>query len=58
MVDYLKAGNQPRNRKPDEVVVYDVSMEMMNQHQISDALFQKAKTILGKKQLVDLVAVS
>jgi 4-carboxymuconolactone decarboxylase len=31
---------------------------MINNHQISDALFQKAKAILGEQQLVDLVAVS
>ena len=44
--------------KPDEEVVYDVSMEMVNNHQISDALFEKSKAILGEQQLVDLVAVS
>ena len=29
--------------EPDEEVVYDVSMEMVNNHQISDALFQKSE---------------
>ncbi len=58
VADDLKAGIRPRNMKPDEEVVYDVSMEMVNNHQISDALFQKSKAILGEQQLVDLVAVS
>ena len=58
VADDLKAGKRPANMKPDEAVVYDVSMEMINNHQISDALFQKAKAILGEQQLVDLVAVS
>jgi 4-carboxymuconolactone decarboxylase len=58
IADDLKAGIRPANMKPDEAVVYDVSMEMINNHQISDALFQKAKAILGEQQLVDLVAVS
>ena len=58
VADDLKAGIRPRGMKPDEAVVYDVSMEMINNHQISDALFQKAKAILGEQQLVDLVAVS
>ena len=58
VADDLKAGIRPSNMKPDEEVVYDVSMEMVNNHQISDALFQKAKAILGEQQLVDLVAVS
>jgi len=58
VADDLKAGIRPRDMKPDEAVVYDVSMEMINNHQISDALFQKSKAILGEQQLVDLVAVS
>jgi len=58
VADDLKAGIRPANMKPDEAVVYDVSMEMINNHQISDTLFQKAKAILGEQQLVDLVAVS
>lgn len=58
VADDLKDGIRPRDMKPDEAVVYDVSMEMINNHQISDALFQKAKAILGEQQLVDLVAVS
>ena len=58
VADDLKAGIRPANMKPDEAVVYDVSMEMINNHQISEALFQKAKAILGEQQLVDLVAVS
>jgi len=58
VADDLKTGIRPANMKPDEAVVYDVSMEMINNHQISDGLFQKAKAILGEQQLVDLVAVS
>ena len=58
VADDLKAGIRPKDMKPDEAVVYDVSMEMINHHQISDALFQKAKAVLGEQQLVDLVAVS
>jgi len=58
VADDLKSGIRPRNMKPDESVVYDVSIEMIQNHQISDALFQKSKAILGEQQLVDLVAVS
>jgi 4-carboxymuconolactone decarboxylase len=58
VADDLKTGIRPRNMAPDEAVVYDVCMEMMKRHEISDDLFQKAKTVLGEQQLVDLVAVS
>jgi 4-carboxymuconolactone decarboxylase len=58
VADDLKANIRPRGMKPDEEVVYDVCMTMASKHEISDELFNKAKTILGEKQLVDLVAVS
>jgi len=38
--------------------VYDICMEFSKNHQISDALFNQAKAILGEQQLVDLVAVT
>ncbi|MEI7495257.1 MAG: carboxymuconolactone decarboxylase family protein [Betaproteobacteria bacterium] len=58
IADDLKNGIRPRNMAADEEVVYDVSMEMMRKHEITDELFYKAKKILGEQQLVDLVAVS
>lgn len=58
VADDLKANIRPRNMQPDEEVVYDVSMELSKNHQISDALFNRAKAVLGEQQLVDLVAVS
>ena len=58
VADDLKSGIRPRNMAPDEEVVYDVSMEFIRKHEISDELFYKAKKILGEQQLVDLVAVS
>jgi 4-carboxymuconolactone decarboxylase len=58
VADDLKANIRPRNMKEDEAIVYDVCMEMTKNHQISDELFYKAKSILGEQQLVDLIAVS
>jgi len=58
VADDLKSGIRPRNMAPDEEVVYDVSMEFIRKHEISDELFYKAKKIWGEQQLVDLVAVS
>jgi len=54
----LKEGIRPRNMQADEEIVYDVSMQMMKQHEISDELFLLAKETLGEQQLVDLIAVS
>ena len=58
VADDLKANIRPRGMKADEEVVYDVCMTMSREHQISDELFQRAKTVLGEQQLVDLIAVS
>ena len=58
VADDLKANIRPRGMKPDEAVVYDVSMDMSTKHEISDELFNKAKALLGEQQLVDLMAVN
>ena len=58
VADDLKSNIRPRGMQPDEEIVYDVCMTMATEHRISDALFEKAKAILGEQQLVDLVAVS
>ncbi len=58
VADDLKQNIRPRNMKDDEAIVYDVCMEFSKNHQISDALFNQAKLILGEQQLVDLVAVT
>lgn len=58
VADDLKANIRPRGMKPDEEIVYDISMSLANQHVVSDELFKRGKEILGEQQLVDLVAVS
>ncbi len=54
----LKVGRRPTEMKPDEELVYDLSMELSIQHSVSDALFTRAKTLLTEQQIVDLVTVS
>ena len=58
VADDLKANIRPRNMQPDEEVVYDVCMTLTKEHQISDELFDRAVSVLGEQQLVDLIAVS
>jgi len=58
VADDLKANIRPRTMQADEDVVYDVCMTLTQQHEISDALFERAKRVLGEQQLVDLIAVS
>ena len=58
VADDLKANIRPRDMQPDEAAVYDVAMAMSTQHEISEDLFNHAKSVLGEQQLVDLIAVS
>jgi len=58
VADDLKMGIRPRNMAPDEEIVYDVSLALIKDHEISDALLAQARKILTDQQIVDLVAVS
>jgi len=58
VADDLKDGIRPRNMQEDEEIVYDVCMTLTKEHQISDELFDRAVSVLGEQQLVDLIAVS
>jgi 4-carboxymuconolactone decarboxylase len=58
VADDLKAGIRPPNMAPDEAVVYDLSVDLIRRHELSDELFSAARRLLTDQQLVDLVAVS
>jgi 4-carboxymuconolactone decarboxylase len=42
----------------EEAVVYDFITELTTRHEVSDATFARAKSILGEQQVVDLTAVA
>jgi 4-carboxymuconolactone decarboxylase len=54
----LKANKRPENMQPDEAAVYDFVMELSTKHEVSDETFNRAKSILGEQQVVDLTAVT
>ncbi len=58
IVAELKANKRPTNMKPDEAVVYDFVMELSTQHKVSDETFNRAKSLLGEQQVVDLTATT
>ncbi|MCU1326950.1 MAG: hypothetical protein JWN34_2320 [Bryobacterales bacterium] len=53
----LREGKRPANMKPDEATVYDFSTELLRTHKVSDPIYQKALTLLGEKNLVDLTSL-
>lgn len=58
VADDLKAGIRPRQMAVDEALVYDISMALIKDHEISDDLLEKARKVFSDQQIVDLVAVS
>ena len=53
----LRVGRRPENMKPEEAVTHDFAVELCRKHVVSDATFQKAKTLLGEKNVVDLTSL-
>ncbi len=54
----LEQGRRPRGMAADEEAVYDFCMELSTEHAVSDATFERARSLLGDQQVVDLIAVS
>jgi 4-carboxymuconolactone decarboxylase len=53
----IRMGRRPENMKPEEAVTHDFAVELCRKHAVSDPAFQKAKTLLGEKQVVDLTSL-
>jgi 4-carboxymuconolactone decarboxylase len=54
----LREGRRPSTMQPDEAVVYDLCRELSIQHELSDAIFARAKQVMTDQQIVDLVTLS
>ena len=57
LLKQLRDGGNPAPMKPEEAVVYDFATELLRTHNISDATYQKALTLFGEKNLVDLTSL-
>jgi len=53
----LRVGRRPENMKPEEAVTHDFTVELCRKHVVSDATFEKARTRLGEKNVVDLTSL-
>jgi 4-carboxymuconolactone decarboxylase len=58
IVDAIKAGQRPASMAKDEEVVYDVMIELLNNHGVSDATYARALAEFGEAGIVDLVGTS
>ena len=53
----VRAGKRPVVATAEESAVYDLAIELLRNHIVSEPTFQKAKAVLGEKAVVDLTAL-
>jgi 4-carboxymuconolactone decarboxylase len=58
IADELKEGRCPSNMSREEEAVYQFCVELSLNHAVSDAAFERVRSLLGEQQTVDLVVVS
>ena len=56
-VEAIRTGGTPKFAKADEQVIHDFTTELLNTRRASDATFERAKTELGEKRVIDLVGI-
>lgn len=57
LADDIAAGRRPTAMSPDEETVFDFASELLRNRQVSDATFQRAKSRLGMKGVVDMTGI-
>src|SRR5258705_3111913 len=58
IADAIADGRRPPTMTADEEIVYDFTIELQKNKRLSDATFSRAEQRLGKKGVVDMVAIS
>ena len=56
-LDALRRGEPARFGQPDEAAVYDLARELLATREVSDATYGLAKSVLGERGVLDVVAV-
>ena len=54
----LKVGRRPEGMSEDQTIVYDFTIELQRNKQVSDATFAKTEKRFGKKGAVDLAGIA
>lgn len=54
-VDAISRGERPAHMQPDQAAVYDLLVELLHKHEVSDAAFAGARKYLSERDMVDLV---
>jgi len=54
----LKAGRRPANMSTDQALIYDFSIQLHREKQVSDALYKAVVARFGEQGAMDLIAVN
>jgi 4-carboxymuconolactone decarboxylase len=57
VADDIAIGRRPTAMNPDEETVFDFTDELLRNKQVSDATFERAKSRLGMKGVVDMTGI-
>jgi 4-carboxymuconolactone decarboxylase len=57
IIKSIASGKRPESMDSDETAVYNFGTELLNTHQVSDAVFKTAKDKFGERGVVDLISV-
>ncbi len=57
VADDIAEGRRPTAMSPDEETVFDFTSELLRNKQVSDATFERAKSRLGMKGVVDMTGI-
>lgn len=56
LIDTINAGGTPALSDPREKAAYDVAVELLRDHKLSDATYASATGVFNEKEMVSLVA--
>jgi len=57
IIKFIASGKRPESMDSDETAVYNFGTELLNTHQVSDAVFKTAKDKFGERGVVDLISL-
>jgi 4-carboxymuconolactone decarboxylase len=56
-LDNLRKGVPAQFKQADEAATYELAQELLQRHEVSDAVYNRARAILGERGVLDVVAV-
>jgi 4-carboxymuconolactone decarboxylase len=57
VADDIAGGRRPGGMSSDEAIVFDFTSELLHKKEVSDATFERAKSRLGMKGVVDMTGI-